>query len=123
MAKRLLLCDAEFKARFIEKYGELEYQKTVEHYSRTNIQLREKKKIEEEAKRIREDAKLKIEQMKAEAYGKQVDLTDEKKASEIKRLLEEIENVKNSPNMFEHKKAELIQQKKEKLALLGYIET
>ena len=74
LAKRLLVNDSEFSKRFIEKYGLEVYQKTVEHYSKTNIQQRAERELREKEKKIREEAKMKIETLKAESYASQTSL-------------------------------------------------
>lgn len=86
LAKRLLMNDAEFKARFIEKYGQEVYNQTVLHYSKTNIVQRAERELKDKEKAIREDAKQKIEELKANAYAKQTEnVTDEKEQIKEKK--------------------------------------
>jgi NADH dehydrogenase/NADH:ubiquinone oxidoreductase subunit G len=77
--KRFLIAD---KAFWIQELGEEEYNRQLEHYSITNIEQNKRKELDEEARRIREEAKLKIDQLKAEAYAKQSDVAKEKLESE-----------------------------------------
>jgi hypothetical protein len=106
LAKRLLMYDADFRERFIEKYGQTAYNEAVLHYSKTNLQQREERKLKEEERKIREEAKLKIEELKAKAYAKQTESVVEEKEQikeqkqkkaekqEIRQLEAEIESSK-----------------------------
>ena len=55
-----------FKKTFTEKYGKEVYDKMVQHYSKTNLQQRTERALEEETKEIKTDAKQQEkERMKA----------------------------------------------------------
>jgi len=74
LIKRLLTEDSEFKTEFIEKYGQDVYEKTLKHYSRTNLEQRKDRELREKEKAIKEQAKLEIEKLRAQAYAEQVGL-------------------------------------------------
>lgn len=103
LMKFALLADKDFWVK--ELGSEEEYQNQVEHYSITNIEQRKKKELEKKVREIREEAKLKIEQLNAEHYAKQSDLAvenREKKAqwreARIKQLQDHIELLKGKQN-------------------------
>jgi len=97
LIKRLLLNDSEFKKRFVEKYGQEVYDKTLVHYSKTNLQQREERKLKEQEQKIKEESKQKIEELRTQSYAKQIDVASTRvaltKEDKIKGLEEEIENI------------------------------
>jgi uncharacterized protein YeeX (DUF496 family) len=64
ICKRWLTFDEEIKKEIIEKHGQEFYNELLAHYSKTNIQQRTERELEEQAKKIREEAKAKIEALK-----------------------------------------------------------
>jgi hypothetical protein len=85
IAKRWLMFDPDVR----KELGEDLWKELLAHYSITNIEQQKLKQMEEEAKRIREEARFKIDQLKAEAYANQTDLTKEKQLD--KRQAERLE--------------------------------
>jgi 23S rRNA-/tRNA-specific pseudouridylate synthase len=84
----------EHRKNLIQKYGEEKYDELLKWYTRTNIQKREERRLREEARRIRAEARLRIEELKAQAYAKQSDVAQEKvtmvkKEAEEEKKLEE----------------------------------
>lgn len=103
--KRLLTQDPEVKKRFLEKYGEEVYNETVKHYSKTNLEQRAERKLREEAQKIKDEARQKIEQLKAEAYAQQVKnsspLPEKPESPEVIELKKRIEEHKTKrPNFL-----------------------
>lgn len=61
ICKRWLMFDEETKREIIEKYGQEKYDELLIHYSKTNLQQRQDRQLEDEAnnvkKKNKEDAK------------------------------------------------------------------
>ena len=81
--KRLLTKDEEFKQKFIHDYGEEVWREMVKHYSKTNIEQRAERKLKEEAAKIRQDARDKIEAVKVAFLNAETKVMIEGKADEI----------------------------------------
>lgn len=120
LIKRLLINDEGFKKRFIEKYGEAVYQETLKHYSKTNIEQRAERKLKEEQQRIKEEARQKIEQLKAEAYATQSNLGKQKFDSvtqdaiadvdlQIAKYEKQLNDNPNASGSFKHEVREILE--------------
>lgn len=101
ICKRWLMFDEEVKKEIIEKYGQSFYDELLVHYSKTNIQQRAEREIKEEAKRIREEAKAKIEELKRPNHKSPEQLRLEKELAQLEETDRGIE-VNKDENLAKH---------------------
>jgi hypothetical protein len=89
---RLLTVDSELKQEIIKAYDEETYNALLTHYSKTNIQQRAENELKLQVKTMREDFKMKLEEIKAENYAKQTSVAvskfDDKMESKEAQILD-----------------------------------
>ena len=85
ICKRWLMFDEEVKREIIEKHGQEFYDELLTHYSKTNIQQRKERELEEQAKDIKNQAKT--------------DAKEQEKTRMIEFWTEKLEEAKKDPTM------------------------
>lgn len=85
LMKHILTVGKDF---WLKELGKEEYQRQLEHYSKTNIEQRTERKLKEQERRIRAEAKQKIEAIRAEAYATQSEVAKIKSVPHRKRIME-----------------------------------
>jgi hypothetical protein len=73
---------SDIKTEFIQRYGIEKYNESLVHYSRTSIQIRTENAIKKAIEDKKEEQKMEIEKLKAEAYKLQVTTTENKAQKE-----------------------------------------